>query len=283
MVRKMTKQVVVFIHGIGEKEKGYSTESQVKIDKYFRQMLKKKGSTIIADELIFEEIVWADVTFNPQKTLDDRMKKQGLGRDCLRHLMITLVGDAIAYQKNGNENGVYKETEAKVQKVIEGIEAKYSSDEVEYTFVAHSLGSVVISNYLYDHKENVKATNLFTMGSPLAIWTLRDGDPDKATEPVNVKRPEGVWINILDDDDVLAYPLKPVNSSYDKGVDMDYVTEIGKAFSRQTFLSHTGYWSDRNALKPIAYKLAIDYLRIHEVVEYNKESYLEYIESLWNF
>lgn len=90
---------------------------------------------------------------------------------------------------------------------MKAIGAEFPKDEIEFTFVAHRLGSVVLSNYLYDNAQKITATNLFTVGSPLAIWLLVCGDLDSAKAPIKVADKHGVWINILDDEDILAYPL----------------------------------------------------------------------------
>ena len=91
-----------------------------------------------------------------------------------------------------------------------------------------------------------------------------------------------MWINILDDEDVVGYPLKPINAAYNKAVDMDYITEIGGLLSAGNPMSHVGYWDDANVYKPIAKKLAMDYQRITDNKAYTWPSYKRYIKKLWN-
>ncbi len=52
--------------------------------------------------------------------------------------------------------------------------------------------------------------------------------------------------------------------------------------SRTLPTSHRGYWSDGNAQKPIAKKLAMDQERLVNGAEYDQAAYLDYIRSLWN-
>ncbi|WP_136081633.1 hypothetical protein [Pontiella desulfatans] len=279
----MKRQAVIYLHGIGEQKAGYSHKSAEKLQETFVKLLKKKDASVSSPDLICREVVWAPITSDPQAELWRRVNsKHDLDMVKLRKFLISFAGDAIAYQKTGEGDEVYNEIDAKVQSVIDAVKNEYDGDDVEFTFVAHSLGSIIVSNYLYDHADDITATNLFTLGSPIAVWALRYGDPAKADSPTQVERPNGAWINILDDEDIIGYPLRELNPHYKKAVDMDYVTEIGGVISMGNPISHIGYWEDNNAIKPIAYKLVLDYLRIHQNKPYSKPAYLKYIRSLWN-
>ncbi len=279
----MKKQAVIYIHGVGEQKAGYSHKSAEKLRETFVKILRKKDASVIPPDLICREITWAPITSDPQAELWRRVnRKHDLDMIKLRKFMISFAGDAIAYQKTGQGDEVYNEIDKKVQSVIDAVKSEYADDDIEFTFVAHSLGTIILSNYLYDHKPNITAMNLFTLGSPIAVWALRYGDPSKADRPTEVERPHGAWINILDDEDIIGYPLRELNPHYKKAVDMDYVTEIGGIFSMGNPISHIGYWEDNNAIKPIAYKLAVDYLRIQQGKPYSKPAYLKYIRSLRN-
>jgi pimeloyl-ACP methyl ester carboxylesterase len=279
----MKRQALICLHGIGEQRSGYSLKSAAKLQDTFEKMLRKKDASITPPDLIFREVVWAPITSEPQAELWRRVnKKHDLDMVKLRKFLISFAGDAVAYQKTGDGDEVYNAIDAKVQSTVNAIVDEYPGEEIEYTFVAHSLGTIIASNYLYDHRNEITATNLFTLGSPLAVWALRYGDPAKANSPAQVEHPNGAWINILDDEDIIGYPLRELNPQYKDAVDMDYVTEIGGVISMGNPISHIGYWEDSNAIKPIAYKLMLDYLRIHQDRPYSKPAYLKYIRSLWN-
>jgi hypothetical protein len=279
----MAKQAIIYLHGIGEQKAGYSHKSADKLQETFKKILEQKAPAMAPPDLIFREVLWAPITSEPQAEVWKRVnKKHDLDMVKLRKFLISFAGDAVAYQKTGVGDAVYNAIDAKVQSTLNSITAEYPDDAVEFTFVAHSLGTIIVSNYLYDHRDDITATNLFTLGSPLAVWALRYGDPTKADSPTQVERPNGAWINILDDEDVIGYPLRELNPQYKKAVDMDYVTEIGRIISMGNPICHVGYWEDNNAIKPIAYKLVLDYLRISQNKPYNKSSYLKYIRSLWN-
>lgn len=277
----MTKQVVVFVHGVGEQSKGYSSACRRAIEKQLGK--EAKALRRKKPKVEFREILWADIVSKPQEELWRRVNKtQDLDLTKLRKFFVSFVGDAIVYQKSGSGAGCYKKIHGRLDKKITSIGQEFSDDEIEFTFVAHSLGSVILSNYLHDNDPRITATNLFTIGSPLAIWLLVCGGLDSAKKPLKVADKHGVWINILDDEDILAYPLRDINSEYKNAVDMDYVTEIGGVLSMGNPMSHVGYWDDGNVTKPIARKLVLDEKRLQREVRFNRSAYLKYIRRLWN-
>jgi len=283
----MTRQAVIFIHGVGDQNDGYSNEMETELRELFPLQVKDLGGAADPEEPVSREVLWAKITSGPQNELWKRVNRShDLDMVKLRKFFVAFGGDAVGYQKDGAQNLVYNAVNDAVQAQVDSVEAEYPGDRFEFTFVTHSLGTIVASNYLYDQskkRKGLQTTNLFTLGSPIAIWTLRFGGPLQATHPVRISRPDGAWINILDDEDVIGFPLRDLNPQYKDAVDMDYVTEIGGPVSMGNPISHVGYWTDRNVLKPISRKLAIDHRRIHDGVPYRKNSYLNYIRKLWNF
>ena len=282
----MSKQVVVFIHGIGEQKKGYSRPCQRRIQQQLEEDLRELQIKLVPT-VAFREVLWADITSGNQKKLWKLVNKSH-DRDWirLRKFFVSYIGDAIAYQKTQDGSSVYNQIHARIEDEIAAAKNTHQNDEIEFTFVAHSLGSVILSNYLYDASKanppTLTATNLFTLGSPIAIWLLRHGDPSKANKPVNVVRSHGVWINILDEDDIIAYPLRDINPQYKEAVNMDYMTQIGGLLTQWNPLSHAAYWEDGNVIKPIARKLALDQIRPRKRGAFKKNQYLNYIRNLWN-
>ena len=285
------QQAIIFIHGIGQQEKGFSKGSQEKIRKQLRKENKNAG------EPIFIEACWSSILKQRQESLvqltEKGAGKRGLNMKKLRHFMIEFAGDAIAYQNDA----VGKETYTAIHQVISDAvnSARKKADQrapgepIEFTFVAHSLGTVITSNWLWDHRPGNRhgrpellATNLFTLGSPIALWLLRYGNPEDATATLQVQRPEGAWINIYDNEDIIGFPLKAINKAYDEAVDYDYNTEVGGLTSVGTPVSHIHYWSDGNVIKPIANKLWRDQQRAAGQQDYDRDAYLTDIK-LWNW
>lgn len=145
--------------------------------------------------------------------------------------MIGLSGDGIAYQPlPGNNHDFYDQTHQVVAAEL-GTSATQAGGDAPLTIVAHSLGTVIASNFIWDaqHSRTITPatgasplsrcetlTNYYTLGSPLAIWSLRYPD---FGEPILVPSPQSVdpgeWVNFFDDDDVIAYPLQVLNARYD--------------------------------------------------------------------
>ena len=275
----MHYQVVFIIHGVGGQVSGYSTPFQGDVQQHIGSMSSATSDDV---RIIYKEIHWSEITQDIQDELDARFATEdNLGQSALRGIMLNLIGDALAYQDSKRGRDVYRAVHQAIDDARAQVQDQVGTS-VEYTFVSHSLGSVIASDYCYNHRNDIKVTNFFTMGSPIALWTMRAGHPDNADCPIQVERPNGVWVNIFDDDDVIGWPLKKVNAHYDAAFDFDYATRIGGLVSAATPLSHRGYWTDGNAHKPIAKKLALDQERLVNDVAYDKDAYIAYIESLWN-
>lgn len=276
------RQAVIFIHGVGKQQVGYSGELEDHLCNALSDFLDDEGHNII-----FKEVLWAPILQRHQNELWKRVKKGDGKNDLdmvkLRKFMVGFAGDAIAYQNDDIGSDTYNAIHQTITDELTSIQNELGDEEFELTVVAHSLGTVIASNYLYDNKDTIQAVNFFTLGSPIAVWLLRYGDFTTADSVVEVSRPNGVWINILDDEDIIGYPLKPINAAYKAAVDMDYITETGGLLSVGTPISHVGYWEDRNVYKPIAKKLAIDYERITHNKPYSWPAYNKYIKKLWNF
>ena len=72
-------------------------------------------------------------------------------------------------------------------------------------------------------------------------------DPIQAIDPPN---DDFRWINYYDKDDILGWPLEPLNSSYRQLVeDVELRT---RGVLGWTPMSHTKYWKSGSFLKPVA-------------------------------
>ena len=151
------------------------------------------------------------------------------------------------------------------------------------SIVAHSLGAVIAFDVCYDffteisrfQQEvrlsqpeasppeilalNLELSNLFTMGSPLAIWSLTH-DPAREwyrDRPVEV-RSGGVWYNFHSPWDPIAFPLAPIYPELARaGVLDDFRVWSGAN-------AHSGYWTCRLVAQRIAERLWADYQEFTE-------------------
>ena len=96
------------------------------------------------------------------------------------------------------------------------------------------------------------------MGSPITLFALRWG-VEAFNAPIHMDDPHGCWINILDKDDPIAYPLKEINQQYNEAVLEDKEVNVGPLGA-----AHVMYWKNEQVHKTIARKLAEDWVRMSE-------------------
>jgi hypothetical protein len=320
----MRKIAVAFIHGVEIDDPGYADTAIRLLRERFA--LHAGGSEAAADDLLaIRPVYWAGVTRTAQKELLSRLlgtrgesffarlrwlvtrlnagvqaalvpfglailarSLPGVGQlhyPALRWVAIDFVGDAIAYQISPGERRVYDAIHAEVATTL-GDLAAAAGEDAPLCIIAHSLGTVIASNYLYDLqteragrkrlvpttvRTRMRATplergetlaHLYTMGSPLALWTLRY--PDFGV-PIAVPSPHleehhpgvaGEWVNFYDQDDLVAYPLKPLSDAYARAVTADCDVRLRGLLSSWNPLVHPWYWNDGRVIDPIARTLA---------------------------
>ena len=190
------------------------------------------------------------------------------------------VGDGIAYEPTVHDRRVYDAIHAVMARALHRLAIEAGVD-APLSVVAHSLGSVIASNYLYDLgkpellSHEVRAhmtdgplergetfTHFFTAGSPLAIWALHHeefGSPlTVPSSALSAYHPDlvGSWLNFFDRDDVIGYPLRQVNEAYAAAVTEDVSVNAGGLIERETPLSHNGYGTTPEVAGRIAATLA---------------------------
>jgi len=273
----MNKIAVAVIHGIGEQKPDFADEMIVKLrEQFVKQDKQRLGGT----ELVIKPVYWAPVLQQAENGLWQAMLKGGeLDFISLRKFMVNFAADAIAYQPAESGREVYDRVHGVLARVLSEL-ADEAGEKAPLCIVAHSLGTVIASNYIYDLQappqkklipETVKAASgstplekgetlalLYTLGSPIAIWSLRYegfGVPVQVPDPrLKKHHPDiaGEWVNFYDRDDVIGYPLKSLNPRYKQAVKKDVEINAGGFLSSWNPLSHLGYFTDEDALKPVA-------------------------------
>ena len=92
---------------------------------------------------------------------------------------------------------------------------------------------------------------LFTSGCNIPIFIA--GRPENKIKPVTVgaRGWNFRWENYYDPDDVLGWPLHPINAAYRSAVAVDKAINVGGPLSSWTPMSHSAYWDDRDFLRPV--------------------------------
>jgi hypothetical protein len=207
------------------------------------------------------------VTQPDQDALKERLSVRGL----LRYF-VGYMGDAVAYSKLAYPPDKYGEIQhrfaASIRRAAEGT----GGEEARLTLIAHSLGTVIASDGLYDllkaqaFPANLRLANVFTLGSPIALYALRYGLAN-FTKPI---RPE-VWVNFYYPQDVIGYPLKPLNEAYAQAVTEDVLllpregtgvlSGVARMFAARLpgvgpVLAHSWYFTNRRVIERIGRTLA---------------------------
>jgi hypothetical protein len=112
----------------------------------------------------------------------------------MQRFIFSVAGDTLAYQPSEERRELYLDVHRTMEKSFEKL-ADRAGPNAPLCVIAHSMGSVVAHNYLYDmqHREEDYLPDpetclergetmafLCTYGSPLAIWRLRFSDAYKA-------------------------------------------------------------------------------------------------------
>ncbi|MBK6879916.1 MAG: chemotaxis protein [Elusimicrobia bacterium] len=272
-----TKLAVAIVHGVGRPEASFADGMMDGLRKRFARATGQDG-------LVMQPVFWAPVIQNEENTLWARLKAGGpMDFVKLRRFMVDFAADAIAYQPAPRERDMYDAVHAVVARALRELAAA-AGPRAPLCVIAHSLGTVIASNYVYDLQAEprrrilpkaVRAvleptplekgetlSGFYTLGSPIALWSLRYKDFGR---PIAVPAPKlaghhpkikGEWINIYDQDDVIGYPLKSVNDAYKKAVAVDRAVNAGGILSSWNPASHMDYWTDDDVLDPIVDSLA---------------------------
>jgi hypothetical protein len=279
---------VAIVHGIGDQDPRFADGMEAELIERFADRAAVSLSTA-KDVLLFQPVYWAPVLAERQRAL---WKKLFPGRNpdyaSLRRFMVEFAADAIAYQPMPSERNVYTDVHCAFADALANV-VRRAGPDVPLAVVAHSLGTVIASNYFYDLQESTKRLAagredlvpkrvraqigdtplergetfswFFTMGSPIGIWSLRYENPEFGV-PIRVpcegfaKEHPGLrcgWINIYDEDDVIGYPLKGL---YPGAILADDRVNVGGLLSSWNPLSHNAYWTDEDVIDKIAGELA---------------------------
>lgn len=279
------KIAVAIVHGIGNQTPDFAEGTMAELRSRFSKLVGGQTPDPAA-EIVMEPVYWAPELQDQETELWSRLRKGGdLDFLSLRRFMVNFAADAIAYQPAPKERDAYDRIHARVAASMNKL-AVAAGPAAPLCIIAHSLGTVIASNYIYDLGKHARKklicrrvrnemddtplergetlASLYTFGSPIALWSLRYPDFGR---PVDVPSPKlaghhpavapvAEWINFYDEDDVIGYPLRTLNDAYKKAVKADIQVNAGGLLASWNPLSHNGYWTDNDVTKPIAAGLA---------------------------
>lgn len=275
---------LIFIHGISPNviNWNYSLSlSNLLVAKLMEYGVIPEGASPeeVAQVITFEQVNYSMIGDDAQERLLAAYEREAeklygftarlnrmAGLHKVRKQIITSVSDVMVYKSEYWRKEIHELVVDRIDPYLE------TGDAV--TIIAHSLGSVVAFDALYDNirnnpkwlAANFKPANFFTMGSPLALFTLdmdrtigsRNPPPDGPVIPHSeLVVDEGVWYNFLDAQDVIAYPLEAVFE--DRFNVQDVVVQTGTNPNK----AHNGYWDNDEITDFMGVRLKLDFQRIN--------------------
>lgn len=261
------------IHGMGTQNKDFAHTLINDLKSYYGEKNDTK-------DLYFKSIYWSDILEKAENLLWKNLKMSELSFDKLRYFVVHYLADTIAYQKMyeekkaelKNDRTVYFIVQDRISEALKEIREN-TVDGAPLVLLGHSLGTVMLLNYIYDSQKSTEKkkviywgdktntdnlTGLIMCGSPFALWTLRkEGFGNAINFPgKDIKknlRSAAKWINFYDKDDVLGFPVKNINSSYKKLKNLsDIPVEVDDPILGWTPLSHDDYFRTIKIIKYIS-------------------------------
>lgn len=267
----MNKKVgVLFVHGIGSVADDFAHDAIQEL----REKISGRG-------LNREDIAWQSVYWEP--TLSEREVQlwvdlsadHDLNWAKLRKFFINAFGNITAYQSGQDRPGsIYERIHGIVLDSVRELRTKLGNADKPLVIMAHSLGSVIMSNYIWDRQKGREearfggnafermetVAGMVTLGSNIPLFTLActpvtsiEFPPPGLPESF---RKKAKWLNLYDADDVLGWPLKPLSGSYNDAVTEDVEVSVGNILTSWNPANHAAYWTDDSVVKPVAYLLA---------------------------
>lgn len=245
----MNKKVgVLILHGVGVQDKGYSIPMQ----KGIQTVLSKIGA--YAEQVKFKEVLYSDIFDVNQEERSEYMvntssKFQLITRG-IRKLLVFVFSDAVSYR------ACYKKVHERLSKNIKGLQ-KELEEGAPVIVVAHSMGVIAISDYIYDQQENIhselnleKITNLkalISFGCNIPLFEMGYEETVCIKRPDTDKDEDFFWTNFYSPFDVLGYR---VEEYYTERPSPDFLIKDVKVFpggvlKTWNLLSHTAYWKHK--------------------------------------
>ncbi|WGF89304.1 hypothetical protein [Marinivivus vitaminiproducens] len=261
---------VLIIHGIGSQPPDFADPAIARINERLGRMGLYPG------RVGWAPVHWADVLGGAQRTYLQRAERAGsLGLPWLRRQVVEAFGDAASYQRVPDDpDCAYNRIHARITEALAGLEqaAIVGGEAPPLVVLAHSLGGHIASNYIWDVQTSGAVAGsaftrlhslagMITFGCNIPLFSMARADARPIRFPADQLpaglRPCARWTNIYDPQDVLGYPLKPINAAYAAAVTEDLAMSVGGWLSGMTPAAHTAYWSSAPFISVIAERIAL--------------------------
>ena len=269
----MNPLAVAIFHGMGAFDGNFANSLIGEID---RRLARRFGGTAEAPQIVYQPVQWGDVLEpNQAELLRKILGDPSLGWRKLRSVLVTALGDAIAFHPTPDNRKDYDSVRDRVREQL-SVLSNAAGPDAPLCLIAHSFGSIVATNYLISCQNAETASyeddsplvhgrtlaTLITLGSPLALWSLRStdyGEPLRLPAAgLRAQYPllEGAWLNLYDSNDVLGYPLRNLNAAFAEAV-LDLPVKTAGPLASWSPFSHFGYWDNETVISTIVASLSV--------------------------
>jgi len=252
----MPRLVLLTLHGMGEVEPDYYLELQA-------GLAERLGARW--DECTLQAVQYAPVFQVNEDQLWQAMQNEPDNRlrwRFAREFLINRLADASAFERSYHvEPATYAAVMDCInEKLAAGFSACGSHPDTGLVVMAHSLGGQVFSSYAWDHLDTRNATpspylanwrRFLTFGCNIPLFTAGLQKRQNFTAPSR----DFAWHNFYDPDDVLGWPLRQLDPSYDSV--QDHAINVGSWATGWTPLCHTAYWTDDALLDRFAREIEL--------------------------
>ena len=272
----MAKLGVFIIHGMGSQKAGYSKGMR---DKLVRRM--RAESKAVA----WKELFWANALRTRETELWNAMlsardpdgDRIPIDWQSAREFVVHNFGDALAYHRDDQDISAYRKIHEIVNDGVQDLKQSLDRLTSPIVVLAHSLGAHIMSNYIWNRQhwsgsgadpfapiDSLLAVvsfgcniPLFSLSYPIAKPIYLPGD-----DVTKELREESKWLNYLDRDDVLGWPLRPLYELHMNKLDQrqketverieDHEINVGNLATSWNPLAHARYWTDDDFIRPVA-------------------------------
>lgn len=256
---------VLVLHGAGAHKPDFADGLTAELERRLGKAEVRPGS------VAWQPAHWADLVAGREKDLWRRVARdQTLDWVSMRMFMMDTVGVAVAGQRvPGKQADMCRAIHLRIHAHLCALRAKLGQRDKPLIVVAHGLGSVFMSNHIWDEQADRglgitdfermhTLCGLFTTGTQIPLHTLALAEeeiqsiefPPRTLPQRLLERAR--WSNFFDADDALGYPLKTLNLSYARNVTEDVELEVGGLMAAWNPVQQKAYWEDEGFLDAVA-------------------------------
>jgi hypothetical protein len=268
---------VVVIHGMGAQKRRFSDELKAEVS-------RRLGGG--ASRFAWQEVFWADVLESRETALWNTMQSATspsgsaipLDWRAVRGFVVHNFGDALAYHRDRKPASVYDKVHSIISDALAALYGTLKDPTAPIIVMAHSLGAHMMSDYIWD-RQNWKQAGLdlcqpvpnlaafISFGCNIPLFALEFEVATPIDFPgLGVTKPQlkaaASWLNFLDRDDVLGWPLRPLYESDLSKLTptqkdtvsriQDHEINVGSLGTSWNPAAHSAYWTDNDFTKPVA-------------------------------